>query len=168
MLLTAVVLLGFFRITALASGSTGIFAIVEKIVFEPASAPQRVRIYGAFALLDSRSGGFGEVQKGYIYFQLPPDESQARAARLEWTELRGVAGTGKAVAFGRWNYGGNFSGNNMRYLLPQGKGGELVVRKETDAPGVPVVYLTDTGIVRLPDEGNLAAMVKRLKSALQR
>jgi hypothetical protein len=167
-LLFAITLTALMQVPVFASGSVGIYALIEKVVFEPSNSPQRVRVYGAFAFLDSRSGGFGDVQKGYLYFQLPPDEAQKRAARLEWLDLSGVAGTGKAVAFGRWNYSGAFSDNDLKYLLTQGRSGELTVRKDGDPPGVPVLYLLNTGIVRLPDEGNLASLVKQLRSALQR
>src|SRR5947199_9906383 len=60
-------------VPAHASDPVGIYAVVEKVVFEPSeSAPERIQIWGAFALTDGRSGdGYLRAQRGYLYFTLP-------------------------------------------------------------------------------------------------
>jgi hypothetical protein len=99
---------------------------------------------------------------------MPPCGVEARnAVGLQWLGLGGVAGTGRPIAFGRWDYSGAFSSEKLKYLLPEGKHGELAVQKDGTTPGVPVVYLMNKLIVRLPDEEELAALVRKMRVALQ-
>jgi hypothetical protein len=79
-----------------ASGQAGIYGIVERVVFEPdAQAPERVQVWGAFALIErliqrmmsaydgpnaTTVGGqfftnyvFAQPKRGYMYFKLPTE-----------------------------------------------------------------------------------------------
>src|SRR5215471_12154954 len=81
-----------------ASGTIGIYAIVEKVVLEPNDkSPARIQIWGVFAYADggARQGGpASSSRRGYLYFKLPDGNSEA--ALKEWTDLKAIAGTGQA------------------------------------------------------------------------
>jgi hypothetical protein len=123
-----------------ASDPVGIYAVVKKVVFEPDScAPTRVQIWGAFSMSNPQTGGYGDVQAGYLYYSVPADTSAAIVARNklitnEWMDLKAVAGTGEVVGFaGRRG--------------PFGR-----VRSINDAPQNPDAYpLMNVGVVRLRD-----------------
>ena len=95
-----VVLAAFAPVPAHASDPVGIYALVEKVVFEPnESAPERVQVWGAFALTDGRSGdGYLPAQRGFLYFTLKSGKEDT--CRKEWNDLKAVAGTGQGVGFG--------------------------------------------------------------------
>ena len=171
-----------------ASGPVGIYGIIEKVVFEPSEqAPQRVQVCGAFAYAD----GIGDTgmatspaRRGYLYFRLPvlipgfTEPSQVELVKKEWADLKTVAGTGLAIAFGHWGYIGGFGGldpaANSRtsppYLIQRApQGGDLTemrVRPATEAPTSPAVYETNMGIVRLSADGSHDYVVKELRAAL--
>ena len=93
---------------ALGSWPCGVYARIDKVVFEPvAGAPQRVQIWGAFSVFLPESSdalprdSYSPAAKGYLYFSLP--EKTADNARREWADLRRVAGTGQIVAFAARN-----------------------------------------------------------------
>ena len=57
-----------------ASGPAGVFAVVEKVVFEPnEQAPERIQLWGAFAFVAGGiQGSFtAPPQRGYLYFSIP-------------------------------------------------------------------------------------------------
>jgi hypothetical protein len=163
-----------------ASGPLGIYGIVEKVVLEPdEKAPERIQLWGAFAYVDGVVGQgltVSAAQRGYLYFRL--DRSQVEAIKNEWADLKAVAGTGQAIGFGRWGYIGGFGGlrpdmrsNMPPYILERAPGNpqtDLRVRPASEAPVSPALYQTNTGIVRLPETGSHAAIVKQLKDALTR
>ena len=95
-----------------ASGPLGIYGIVEKVVIEPSeAAPDRMQVWGAFAYVEGASAQGLTVtaaKRGYLYFRMDP--SQADAIKSEWADLKAVAGTGQAIAFGQWFYIGGFGG----------------------------------------------------------
>jgi hypothetical protein len=97
----------FHRGDAEASDSVGIYAIVEKVIFEPNDqAPERIQIFGAFAVSDGQHGyGYLPPQRGYLYYSLPSAVVpwQRDAALKEWADLKKVAGTGDVIAFGGRN-----------------------------------------------------------------
>jgi len=157
-----------------ASGPVGIYGVIEKVVFEPSEqAPERLQEWGALA----------EVQRGYLYFKVKDPNlrtiSETPAATFaEWKDLKTVAGTGQAVAFGRWNYIGAFGAlmPSVRsaqppYILetvPSGGGQtDMRVRPESEKPANPAAYQTNSGVVKLSDQGNFADVVKKLKSAMK-
>jgi hypothetical protein len=170
-----------------ASGPVGIYGIVEKVVFEPyEQAAQRVQVWGAFAYAD----GVGDtgmatspVRRGYLYFKLPEiipgpiGQLQVDRIRKEWADLKAVAGTGQAIAFGNWDYIGGFGGLDpaTNQELPPfiiqrvPSGGELTdmhVRSATETPAAPALYQTNAGIVRLSADGSNSYIVKQLRAAL--
>jgi len=84
---------------SLASDLVGIYALVDKVVLEPnESAPERIQVWGGFALAEGRGYEYAPAQRGYMYFKLKPDKQSL--CRNEWSDLKSVAGTGKIVAFG--------------------------------------------------------------------
>jgi hypothetical protein len=91
-----------------ASGPVEVYAIVDKVIFEPdESGAQRVQIWGVFSLRGATSG---DVQSGYLYYRmnLPPRCATDKAAcsdiekstRVIWSDIKTIAGTGQAIGFG--------------------------------------------------------------------
>jgi len=164
----------------LASGPLGIAALVERVEFEPgAGRPQRIRVYGAFAFYDgmaAQASTYTPAAAGFMYFRLPAN-GDVEQVRKEWNDLAAVAGTGEAVAFGRWGYIGEFrhldttgvSGPDFyAYVLTSGVSntGRFAVHPVSrEPPGAVDYHPGDLGIVRL-GEGNYAALVDELESAL--
>jgi hypothetical protein len=132
-----------------ASDPVGIYAIVEKVVFEPdEKAPVRVQVWGAFAQADSRNNNdeYGPAAAGYLYFTCPAGREQV--CRNEWSDLKSMAGQGVGVAFG-----GRFE--------PASR-----VRKTSEPPASPDPYPIRMGVVKMSDRGQQPALVARLKAAL--
>ena len=172
----------------LASGRIGFYGIVEKVVFEPSeTAPERLQVWGAFMYVDggaSRNFAVSAAKRGYLYFKIKSlhqgftSQTQMDLTRKEWADLKGVAGTGQAVAFGSYGYIGSFG-----VLEPSGvaappsflyenrpAGGDQAdvrVRPATEAPSNPATYQTETGVVKLNEAGSHAAVVKQLRDALK-
>jgi len=151
----------FTAATLTASDPVGIYAIVEKVIFEPSdNAPQRVQIWGVFALADTARGGdyYTKPQQGYLYYTLPAGKEAN--ARKEWADLKSVAGTGQGIAFG------------ARYS-PLGK-----VRPDSEKPASPDSYSPDTyfangiGVTKVNPvsgyQGNMTDIVAQLKAALKK
>ena len=115
---------------ARASDPVGIYALVEKVVTEPSEGtPQRVTVWGVFALAEGRSGDeYAEPVYGYLHYSA---DEKPDAARREWADLKSVAGTGQAVAFG------------SRYK-EKGR-----VRTATEKPGTPDAYPVAMGVTKL-------------------
>jgi hypothetical protein len=89
--------------TARASDPTGIYAFVDRVVFEPANAtPERIQVWGGFALANAKNrDDYHDAERGYLYFKLRAGEEDI--CRKEWADLKSVAGTGQIVAFGSRN-----------------------------------------------------------------
>jgi hypothetical protein len=80
------------------------------VVFEPAAgAPERVQLWGAFALADViglkdgkieyiQVGSFHPPRRGYMYYTV--NRRDEAATRTEWAALKAVAGTGRLAAWG--------------------------------------------------------------------
>ena len=162
-----------------ASGPIGIFGLIEKVVFEPNEPrAERVQLWGAFAYVDggpSRASGVSAARKGYLYFRLDPSSTPElrETVRTEWADLKSVAGTGQVVGFGNWGYIGAFGALDpgvRSYILEMYPGrGEMTdmrVRPASEAPAGPAVYQTNTGVVKISDQGTHAAIVKLLKETL--
>ena len=167
----------------MASGPVGVYAVLEKVVFEPNEAnAERIQLWGAFAFVDggiSVNAATDKPQRGYLYFTMPASASEAemKIARTEWSDLKAVAGTGQVVAFGNWGYIGGFSregGNEIFVTVPnpnragsyQGIKLDVLTRTPADVRNA-APYVTNTGIVKLPDTGNHAMIVKQLRDALR-
>jgi hypothetical protein len=140
---------GVLAVTLRASDMVGVYAVVEKVVLEPSdNAPQRVQIWGAFALSDQKSGSnYGAAQRGYLYYECPA--GRETVCRKEWEDLKTVAGKDTGVGFG------------ARYK-DTGR-----IRKADDKPAGPDVYPIERGIVRLSAGHESLPVIDRIKAALR-
>ena len=83
-----------------ASGPVGVYALIDKVEFEPAEgAPERVILRGVFITLDDHDAkkSAGPVQ-GVLYYAV--GDHWPEGVRAEWEELKKAAGTDQVVAFG--------------------------------------------------------------------
>jgi hypothetical protein len=114
-----------------ASDFTGVYAVVDKVVFEPSErAPARVQVWGAFALSDGQRGSnYKPAEKGYMYFTC--EAGKESICRKEWADFQSVAGKDVGVGFG------------YRYSAT-GR-----VRKASETPSSPDVYPIQAGVVRV-------------------
>jgi hypothetical protein len=162
--------------TLTASGPLGIYGIIEKVVIQPEAAPNeaRIQVWGAFAYVDGAAGGLtiSEAKRGFLYFYAPypypGTNKQVPAELAEWNDLKAVAGTGQAVAFGRWGYIGGFREvrpDKTTVGLPDTD--NLRVRPESEAPARPTRYHTNSGVVKLSETGSHAEIVRQLRTALK-
>ena len=86
-------------LSAQASDPIGIYAFVDKVVLEPNdTAPERIQVWGGFALAKGRGDTYDTAQRGYMYFKLPPGKEDI--ARKEWSDFKSVEGTSQLIAFG--------------------------------------------------------------------
>jgi hypothetical protein len=84
---------------ARASDPVGIYAFVDKVVLEPSEgSPERIQVWGGFALAEGRGYEYARAQRGYMYFKAKPGEEEI--CRKEWNDLKSLAGTGQVVGFG--------------------------------------------------------------------
>ena len=99
-ILCAAALLAGAASAARASDPTGIYAFVDRVVFEPSeTAPERVQVWGGFALAKTENrDDYHNAERGYLYFKLRPGDEDI--CKKEWADLKSVAGTGQIVAFG--------------------------------------------------------------------
>jgi hypothetical protein len=101
-LLCAAAILGAAASTARASDPNGIYGFVDRVVFEPNdAAPERVQVWGGFALAVPRSKSnyeYRDAERGYLYFKLRAGDEET--CKKEWADFKAVAGTGQIVSFG--------------------------------------------------------------------
>jgi hypothetical protein len=136
-------------VTLRASDFVGVYSVVEKVVLEPSdAAPQRIQIWGAFALSDRKSGSsYGPAQRGYLYYSCP--SGQEAVCRREWEDIKGVAGKNIGVGFGeRYSETGR-------------------IRKADEKPAMPDVYPIARGVVRLSAGHESLPVIDRIKAALR-
>jgi len=83
-----------------ASDPIGVFAKIDKVVFEPNdSMPDRIQVWGSFCLADDKDrDSYLPPQKGYLYYKMPDEKSEA--AGKEWKDLKAAAGSGEVIGFG--------------------------------------------------------------------
>ena len=144
-------LIAFFTLSLLTltagaySDLTGVYARVDKVVFEPnETAPERIQIWGAFALASKEKwNSYEPAQLGYLYYSLKPGKEEI--CRKEWTDLKSVAGTGEIVAFGS-----RFQPSRLR--------------KAKDKPTDPDVYPLDHGLTKMGDRRSDYAPIRELRS----
>jgi len=68
-------------------------------VFEPNETnPERIQVWGAFAIAEGYGYTYKNAERGYLYYKA--NSEKPTACRNEWTDLKTVAGTGQIVAFG--------------------------------------------------------------------
>jgi hypothetical protein len=127
------------------SDPIGIFARIDKVVFEPATgAPERIQIWGAFALAGRENGSFYKpAERGYLYLSLTPGKEEV--CRKEWTDLKAIAGTDQIIGFG------------MRYQ-------PVRLRKATDKPTDPDVYPVGFGLHKMSERGTDYSPIRELRS----
>lgn len=93
--------------TARASDPAGVYARVDRVGMEPnEQTPERIKIWGAFAVASGRGDSYQAPECGYLYFQIVA--GQERQCRAEWADFERVAGKGQCVAFGN-RYGNKFT-----------------------------------------------------------
>ena len=114
------------------SDPMGVYCILEKVVLEPAERPDTAQLWGACAVANTNDWYFQPAARGYFYYAIAAGPaSNAQTVRNEWADLKSVAGTGEAVAFGR------------RYL-PVGR-----FRKAEEKPAAPDPYPLHIGVVKM-------------------
>ena len=92
---------------ASASGPIGVYALVDKVAFEPNSdKPERIRISGVFIVAEKRADNstvYSAPQRGYLYFELPQGNRGTRPAGMGGSEIRRrhASGGGIRVQLGR-------------------------------------------------------------------
>jgi hypothetical protein len=128
-----------------ASDWTGIYARVDKVVFEPNdAAPERIQIWGAFAMATvGNRNTYDPAQRGYLYYSLKTGSEDT--CKKEWADIKSVAGTGKIIAFAGRNQPGR-------------------VRKSADKPADPDVYPLDHGVTKVNTSRNEYGPVRELLS----
>ncbi len=141
LLLVAVVL----ATPAWASDMVGVYALIDKVIVEPSeSAPERIQIWGVFALAEGRGDHYQPAQRGYLYYAL--NREKQSVCLKEWADLRAIAGTGQALGLGG------------RYH-PKAR-----VRKGTEKPEGPDTYPVAMGLVKVLDRHLGPQIEKELKS----
>lgn len=117
--------------TAWASDPVGIYALIDRAVLEPNDrSPERIQLWGAFALADGRPGDrYQPARRGYLYYTLDP--AKGEICRKEWADLRAVAGTGQAIGFG-----GRYSAKGR-------------IRPASEGPQAPDTYPVGSGLVKV-------------------
>jgi len=127
---------------ARASDYSDVYARIDKVVFEPsAEAPERVQIWGVFAISEKfpSATDYQPAKRGYLYFQLgqhgdPRSAPDTKVIATEWNDLKRVAGTGQIVSFG------------LRMMdAPR-------FRKADEKPADPDRYLSNTGVVKVSSD----------------
>jgi hypothetical protein len=163
-----------------ASGPASTYAVLERVTFEPnETAPERIQIWGAFSFVQGTARApflTSEPQRGSMYFRLPMSatDAQKQTIRKEWADLKSVAGTGQAIAFGNWFYTGDFAqAQSNGRILGQNVAGydgsaDVRVRKDSEPKGEPTVYTTGAGLVKLPATGSHATVVAQMKALLKK
>jgi hypothetical protein len=111
------------------SDPMGVYCLVDKVILEPAEAPERAQVWGVCALANSNDWYFQAPAAGYFYYTVP--SARADAVRAEWQDLKSVAGTKEVVGFGR------------RYQ-PVGR-----LRPATETPASPDAYPLHLGVTKV-------------------
>jgi hypothetical protein len=163
--LVAIAVVTWFRAVSVASGPIGVYALIDKVVFEPNdTAPDRVQVWGAFSIADKQRGtAVFPAQRGYLYFQLPSDLPNDRVprsevARREWNDLKAVAGTGQMVGFGSSWVGTGSGAPTEPYR----------VRPASESPATPSQYVLNAGVVKLSASGSNEEILNQLRAARDR
>jgi hypothetical protein len=120
-----------------ASDRIGVYAVVDRVVFEPAgAAPERVQIWGAFAVATPNDRDlYQPVQRGYLYFTTTESKDLTRA---EWNDLKSLAATKRIVAF------------SARF------GQSVRVRGDEEKPQAPDRYTLGVGIQTIRSDRDYA------------
>jgi hypothetical protein len=150
----AVVLLLLLAGAAQASYPCGIYARIDKVEFEPSpDKPERVKVWGDFMVAEP-TGRVSDPQRGYMYFEVVKGKEDL--CRLEWKDLKEVAGTTKNyIALGS--------------AFTPGRGDLATVYKADAGDAKPIPYPLNYGLSRLRtddlrgDNNPVAKLQKYLK-----
>jgi hypothetical protein len=131
-----------------ASDRVGIYAVVDRIVFEPtAENPERVQIWGAFAVATpGNRDDYDAVQRGYLYFAAVTSN---RMTRAEWNDLKDLAGSRRIVGF------------SSRF------GQSVRVRGSSEKPVAPDPYVLGVGVNLMQPDRDYAP-IKALAAHISR
>jgi len=157
----AAAILGLTAFTAVASDPVGVYTIVEKVIFEPNdTSPQRIQVWGVFAIATPPGDAYTAPARGYMYFTSAPGEEAM--ARKEWADLKSIAGTGQGVAFGG-RYTRN--GNQVEIL-------RVTVRSADTKPANPDPYPIANGVTKLNPatayQPNMNKVIEDLRKLLKK
>jgi hypothetical protein len=133
--------------TARASDFVGVYALIDKVVFEPnADKPERIQVFGVFAIAraDDRNL-YQPAQRGYLYFTLP--DTQRDLALREWSDLKAKAGSRTVISFGA----------RSMTKAP-------TVRKTAEKPASPDVYTLGFGLVESRSDTDYAPVKSVLEA----
>jgi hypothetical protein len=133
-----------------ASDRVGVYAVIDKVVFEPNAAnPERIRVWGAFAVATRNDRNlYDDVRRGYLYFSAVESRE---LARREWKDLKALAGSKRVAAFG------SRFGQSVR------------VRAEHEPPQQPDEYVVGIGVRAIrPESVADYAPIKALSAHLNR
>jgi hypothetical protein len=124
---------------------TGVYARVDKVVFEPnETAPERIQIWGAFALaVKENPNSYEPAQRGYLYYSLTPGKEEI--CRKEWADLKSIAGSGQIIGFGG------------RHQPPR-------LRKVKEKASDPDVYPVANGLQKINDRPSDYGPIRELRS----
>jgi hypothetical protein len=124
----------------------GVYARIDKVVLEPnAKAPERIQIWGAFALASKKDrNSYEPAQRGYLYYSVA--QGKEEVCRKEWADLKASAGTGNIIGFG---------GRDLQRVR---------LRKREDKPADPDPYAVGWGLVKMSDRRSNYPPVVELKS----
>jgi hypothetical protein len=131
-----------------ASDRIGVYAVIDKVVFEPASGtPERAQLWGAFAIARRNDSNYYEpVQRGYLYVALGDSRD---LARREWNDLKALADGKNIVAF------------STRF------GQSLRLRPGSERPQSPDIYVVGLGVQTMRADSSYAP-VHELASLIRR
>jgi hypothetical protein len=151
--MTAAGLFLFASVKSTASELVGIYVIVDRVVLEPnEQAPQTIQVWGAIS-----TGRYDATAKrGYLYFRAPFVAEFREAALREWKDLKAVAGSSQAVAFGQHYFYVNQASAADAYAraLPR-------IRPASEKPDAPDGYPVNVGVSKIVN----STIVSQLKSA---
>ncbi|MEK6322446.1 MAG: hypothetical protein AABN33_12270 [Acidobacteriota bacterium] len=144
--LIAAFALSLFTFTTRASDWIGIYARIDKVVFEPnATAPERIQIWGAFTLASKQDrNSYETAKRGYLYYSLKPGKEEV--CQKEWADLKAIAGTDQIIGFGGRN-------------LPTGR-----LRKADEKATDPDVYPVGYGLMKMSMRGTDYPPIYELRS----
>jgi len=137
--------LSLFTLNTQASDWVGVYASIDKVVFEPNdTAPERIQIWGAFAIASKENRNeYQPAKRGYLYYALKPGKEEV--CRREWADLKRIAGSESIIGFGV-------------------RSASVRLRKSDEKPENPDVYAVDMGLVKMYDRGVDYEPIRDLKS----
>jgi hypothetical protein len=132
--------------TAAYSDRTGVYARIDKVVLEPdATAPERIQIWGAFALASKENrNSYDSAQRGYLYFSCKVGKEEI--CRKEWADLKAIAGTDQVIGFGGRD-------------LPRPR-----LRKADEKVAAPDEYPVNVGLVKMSARSSDYPPIRELRS----